>query len=132
MNRLYLLPLLLMLLLAMGSTSEEGGEEEVGDVDALGGSSTTYTFTCPSGTQSSVPVSAGPCQSAQENYAYTFGCNEADDFRSACESYYSCAVNNSTGEYRAYYQQHLDYCSSYGSSEGDETVLLITGKSTTD
>jgi hypothetical protein len=39
-----------------------------------------YTFTCPSGTKSTVPIKKGSekCQKAQEYFAKIYGCNESD------------------------------------------------------
>lgn len=107
-----------------GSSSDSDGSAPT-DTDALAGSTTTYSFTCPSGTEGSVEVSTGACQSAQQNYAYTFSCNEVDNFASACTSYYSCAVSNSSGSYVDYYQQYLSSCASYGNAPLDETVLEL-------
>lgn len=95
------------------SSSSSGTGSGTADVDALAGPKSTYSYSCPAGGNYSIEVTSGPCQSAQENYAYVFGCNEVGDFASACESFYGCLVNNSTGDYRDYYQQNLDACAYY-------------------
>lgn len=123
-----MLLILTSILLGTAGCYDDSDDDSGGDKDALAGSTSTYSFTCPSGTQASVPVTNGPCKSQQQNYAYAFSCNQVNDFASTCSSYYSCAVNNSTGEYRSYYQQHLNYCSSYGNAIDDETVLVLIGK----
>ncbi len=53
-----------------------------------------YTFTCPSGTKSTVPIPKGSekCQKAQEYFAKIYGCNEADYFNQA-----NCRVCNDCG-----------------------------------
>lgn len=50
-----------------------------------------YSFTCPGGTKSSVPIPKGSekCQKAQEYFARTYGCNDADNFNTA-----NCRVCN--------------------------------------
>lgn len=82
-------------------------------VDALAGSKTTHSYSCPAGGSYSIEVTVGPCQSSQENYAEVFGCNEVNSFASACQSFYSCLVSNSTGEYKDYYEQNLEACAYY-------------------
>jgi hypothetical protein len=84
-----------------------------GPVDALAGSKSTHSYSCPAGGNYSIEVTNGPCKSSQENYAEVFGCNQVGSFASACQSFYSCLVSNSTGDYRSYYQQNLDACAYY-------------------
>jgi len=56
-----------------------------------------YTFTCPSGTKSTVPIPKGTekCQKAYEYYAKTYGCNNADYFNQAnCRMCSDCGFAN--------------------------------------
>lgn len=89
-----------------------GGGGGSGSSDALAGPQVTYNYDCGFGTET-IQVTQGPCQSSQQTYASTFGCNDVDNFYSACNAFYSCAVNNSSGDSRAYYQQYLTACASY-------------------
>lgn len=91
-----------------GSSSSGGSSS-----DALSGPQVTYNYTCDISGSNSISVTDGPCLTSQKNYALNFGCNYVDNFASACNSFYSCAVNNSSGDYRSYYQQYLDYCAYY-------------------
>jgi len=95
-----------------GTGSSGGGSAPSGDTDALGGNQTIFRHTCstPGSTQMEIPVSTGPCRTAQENYARVFACNDLNNFASACRNLYQCATNNSSGYYVTYYQSFLSGC----------------------
>lgn len=85
------------------------------NTDALNYNQVTYSYKCSTSgsTTQTIKVSNGPCKSSQQNYAKVFSCNEVGSFKSACTSYYTCCVNNSTGTYKTYYKQYLDFCKNY-------------------
>lgn len=125
MKQSILFTVLVMMILALSGCIEEEYETDddsdsysYSDIDALAGPKVSYSYSCPeiygaSTGGGTIDVTDGACQSVQEDYAYVFGCNLVDDMQAACEAFYSCTVNNSSGEYAAYYQQYLDSCSMY-------------------
>jgi ABC-type glycerol-3-phosphate transport system substrate-binding protein len=81
--------------------------------DALNYPQVSYSFTCQAtNTSATVSVSNGPCLSSQKAYTKATSCNEvgADySFNYVGRPYYQCLVNNSSGDYRKYYQQYLSF-----------------------
>ena len=96
-----------------GSSGSSGGSSGSSNYDAWG-SNKTISFTCPAGDKNTITsASGGVCASQNEAYSKVFGCNDVNNFRSACTNMYSCLVNNSRGNYVGYYQQYLDSCRMY-------------------
>ena len=60
-------------------------EEEVVEPSATQLPGYDFTFTCPAGSQNTVPIPKGTakCQKAYEYFAKVYGCNEADYFNAA-------------------------------------------------
>lgn len=80
-----------------GSSSTTSSGSSGGTVLSFGGNS--YSFTCPSpsNTTSTVtipPTSSSSCQSTYQNYSKVFGCNLIDDFTSAQSAYESCLAQD--------------------------------------
>lgn len=59
-----------------------------------GGGSYDYSYTCPGGygSEHTVPIPRGSCESQYKNYARIFGCNDVDNFNSA-----ACTLESCTG-----------------------------------
>ncbi|MBK8188200.1 MAG: hypothetical protein IPK77_13635 [Cellvibrio sp.] len=98
------------------SSSGSGGSSGSGSSDALDYPQVTYSFTCPApvGGSHSVDVSNGPCISQQKSYSRATSCNLVGDdytFNYVGKPFYQCLVNNSSGDYKKYYQQYLTYYS---------------------
>lgn len=78
---------------------DDGGDDDSSyDYDSSSGSggstggSYNYSFTCPGGygSEHTVPIPRGSCESQFKNYALVFGCNDVDNFNSAACSLESC------------------------------------------
>lgn len=113
-----------------GSTGSTGS---TGSSDALDYPQIAYTFSCPApvGGSNTVNVSNGPCVSQQKSYTRATSCNLVGNdytFNHVGKPFYQCLVNNSTGDYRAYYQQYLDFYSSAGSPSRNSNSLVATQK----
>jgi hypothetical protein len=96
-----------------GTPSSTGNENSTSaNSDALDFPQVNYTFSCSSGGTKTVQVSNGPCITSQKAFAKATACNEYDanfTFNSTGRPFYQCLVNNSTGDYKANYQQYLRY-----------------------
>lgn len=91
-------------------TSDSGSTS--GNVDALKYQQIKYSFSCASGGSKTIDVSNGPCLSSQKAFAKATSCNEYDSnftFNSVGKPFYQCLVNNSSGDYKKYYQQYLKH-----------------------
>ena len=82
------------------------------NADALDYPQIGYTFSCASGGTTTIQVSNGVCVAQQKAYAKAVSCNDYDadfTFKSVGRPFYQCAVDNSTGDFKATYQQYLTY-----------------------
>lgn len=93
--------------------SNQGGAAGNGDIDALNFPQSAYGFTCSAtGMSKSVQISNGPCAASQKAYSKATSCNEVGNdysFNNTGKPFYQCLVTNSTGDFKAYYQQYLSY-----------------------
>ena len=84
-----------------------------GDVDALAYPIIQHSFTCTGISDTgTAPVSNGRCLSQEKGFAKATACNEFDSdftFNSVGRPFFQCLVNNSTGNFKTYYQQSLTY-----------------------
>lgn len=96
-----------------GGTDDTSSDDATSNVDALAYSKTNYSFTCPSGSTYSVPVSNGPCIESQKAFSKATVCNQPGSgtipYAYAGKPFYQCLVSNSTGDYKTYYQKYLTF-----------------------
>lgn len=93
--------LLVLFTLNLTACFDDGGGDDSSSYDDIGsgsgsgsgsGDSYNYSYTCPGGygSEQTVPIPRGSCESQFKNYAVVFGCNDADNFNSAACSLESC------------------------------------------
>lgn len=80
--------------LVSGGSDDSNSDDNNGDHGE--GATYDWTFTCPAGGEYTVPITEGPCEAAQKEYAKTFGCNEVDNMYEACMDYHGCSGGNTT------------------------------------